>query len=113
MCDHYSEEDKDEKKESNVGCGEKQPKFTKINGQIWIEKAECQKLVDRKGPLKASDALRVLKFLTKEDCHILGFNPEFSHPKNMILEVLPVLPTPSRPTVEVDVTFKSEDDLTH
>ena len=63
--------------------------------------------------MDASDALRILKGISNEDCKILGFTPKFTRPENMIFEILPVLPIPSRPTVEFDATFKSEDDLTH
>ena len=54
-----------------------------------------------------------MKNISDEDCMVFGLNSKFSRPESMILSVLPVLPLTARPTVRVENTFKSEDDLTH
>jgi DNA-directed RNA polymerase beta' subunit len=43
----------------------------------------------------------------------MGFHPVYSHPKNMIFEVLPVSPPVVRPSVMMDPSMRSQDDLTH
>ena len=57
--------------------------------------------------------LSVLKRISDEDCQLLGFNPKYARPDWMILEVLPIPPPPVRPSVMMDATSRSEDDLTH
>jgi len=41
--------------------------------------------MDRKGLLKAKEALRVLNGISNEDAEIFGFNPKFSNPRSLIL----------------------------
>jgi len=43
----------------------------------------------------------------------MGFHPEYSHPKNMIFKVLPVSPPVVRPSVMMDPSMRTQDDLTH
>lgn len=52
--------------------------------------------------LTAERAFEILKRVSGEDCHIMGFNPAYAHPSWMVLTVLPVPPPAVRPSVAVD-----------
>ncbi|KAJ3686396.1 hypothetical protein LUZ61_015560 [Rhynchospora tenuis] len=62
-------------------------------------------------PLK--QVLNVLKRISDEDCLLLGLNPKFARPDWMILQVLPIPHPHVRPSVMMDTSARSEDDLTH
>ena len=47
-------------------------------------------------------ALEILKRISDDDCRALGFDPRYSRPDWMILQVLPVPPPPVRPSVQMD-----------
>ncbi|TXG59862.1 hypothetical protein EZV62_014435 [Acer yangbiense] len=54
-----------------------------------------------------------MKRISDEDCQLLGLNPKYARPDWMILQVLPIPPPPVRPSVMMDTSSRSEDDLTH
>lgn len=58
-------------------------------------------------------ALSILRKISGDDCLRMGFDPFYSHPKNMIYEVLLVPPPVIRPSVMMDTMFRSQDDLSH
>ncbi|KAL7719417.1 DNA-directed RNA polymerase subunit [Entamoeba marina] len=58
------------------------------------------------------DALDIFKEMADEDVIALGFNPEKSHPKNMIFTYFPVPPPAVRPSVMTDKGKHGLDDLT-
>ncbi|KAL4452229.1 hypothetical protein ABPG75_007891 [Micractinium tetrahymenae] len=68
---------------------------------------------ERKIEITPEKALEILKRISDEDCRALGFDPQYSRPDFMILSVLPVPPPPVRPSVQMDSSARSEDDLTH
>ena len=68
---------------------------------------------EQKQEITPSRALDILKRISDEDCDALGFHPKYSRPDWMILTVLPVPPPPVRPSVQMDSSARSEDDLTH
>lgn len=118
----YGEET--EKKKSHGGCGAQQPKTT-IDGMKLVaefkpnrKKADEQdqhmpEPVERKQQLSAEKVLSILKRISDEDCVLLGLNPKFARPDWMILQALPIPPPPVRPSVMMDSSARSEDDLTH
>jgi DNA-directed RNA polymerase II subunit RPB1 len=69
--------------------------------------------MERKQEVTAERALEILRRISDEDCEALGFDPRFSRPDWMILSALPVPPPPVRPSVQMDSSARSEDDLTH
>ena len=56
--------------------------------------------------------LNVLKRISDEDCLLLGLNPKCARPDWMILQVLPIPPPHVRPSVTMDTSSSTEDDLT-
>ncbi|PSC72236.1 DNA-directed RNA polymerase II subunit 1 [Micractinium conductrix] len=68
---------------------------------------------ERKFEITPEKAIEILRRISDEDCRILGFDPKYSRPDWMILQVLPVPPPPVRPSVQMDSSARSEDDLTH
>ncbi|GAB2282886.1 DNA-directed RNA polymerase II subunit rpb1 [Dionaea muscipula] len=110
-------------KKRRGGCGSLQPSFT-IEGMKMIAEYKITKKknddqeqlpepVERKQQLTAERVLSVLKRISDEDCQLLGFNPKYARPDWMILQVLPIPPPPVRPSVMMDTSSRSEDDLTH
>ncbi|KAL5648016.1 hypothetical protein ACJX0J_042371, partial [Zea mays] len=69
--------------------------------------------VERKQILSDERVLNVLKRISDEDCLLLGLNPKYARPDWMILQVLPDPPPHVRPSVMMDTSSRSEDDLTH
>ncbi|KAJ7526580.1 hypothetical protein O6H91_16G013300 [Diphasiastrum complanatum] len=122
--DEDQQEDGSEKKKHHGGCGAQQPKIT-IDGMKIIaefkasrKKAEEQdqympEPVERKQQLAAEKVLNILKRISDEDCVLLGLNPKYARPEWLILQVLPIPPPPVRPSVMMDSSARSEDDLTH
>uniref|UniRef100_A0A0E0H9I3 DNA-directed RNA polymerase subunit n=1 Tax=Oryza nivara TaxID=4536 RepID=A0A0E0H9I3_ORYNI len=105
------------------GCGAQQPNIT-VDGMKMVAEYKAPKKknddqeqlpepVDRKQILSAERVLNVLKHISDEDCLLLGLNPKFARPDWMILQVLPIPPPPVRPSVMMDTSSRSEDDLTH
>ncbi|XP_004512182.1 DNA-directed RNA polymerase II subunit RPB1 [Cicer arietinum] len=110
-------------KKSRGGCGAQQPKIT-IEGMKMIAEYKAQRKksddqeqlpepVERKQTLSAERVLGVLKRISDEDCQLLGLNPKYARPDWLILQVLPIPPPPVRPSVMMDTSSRSEDDLTH
>jgi DNA-directed RNA polymerase beta' subunit len=65
-------------------------------GAIEITVFEIQKIFDN---------------ISDDDVRLLGFKPEFIHPKHLIITVLPVIPPRSRPFIVTD-NIICDDDLT-
>ncbi|CAK7355676.1 unnamed protein product [Dovyalis caffra] len=121
--DVQSQDTEEPVKKSRGGCGAQQPKLT-IEGMKMIAEYKAQRKknddqeqlpepVERKQTLTAERVLSVLKRISDEDCQLLGLNPKYARPDWMILQVLPIPPPPVRPSVMMDTSSRSEDDLTH
>jgi len=94
-------------------CSFDQPKykFCTIDNSI-------QKIYESKDKNKTSvvvsteEILKIFSNIPDEDVELLGFDPKLAHPRNFILEVLPVLPICARPYVKADGNL-CDDDLTN
>lgn len=62
-------------------------------------------------PLEVDGISRIFDNIIDDDIRLLGMNPAITHPKNMILTVLPVIPPCVRPPVPKDGNM-NDDDLT-
>jgi DNA-directed RNA polymerase II subunit RPB1 len=60
----------------------------------------------------ADTARQVLDRVSDRDATIMGFDPRFCHPRDLILTVLPIPPPQVRPAVAFG-SAKSDDELTH
>ncbi|MEA2071081.1 MAG: DNA-directed RNA polymerase subunit A' [Asgard group archaeon] len=69
--------------------------------------------VQEKKKLSPSDIRDRLERITDDDCYLLGVNPKLARPEWMILTVLPVPPVAMRPSITLESSIRSEDDLTH
>lgn len=121
--DVQGQESEEPVKKTRGGCGAQQPRLT-IDGLKMVAEYKVQKKknddqeqlpepVERKQQLSAEKVLSILKRISDEDCQLLGLNPKFARPDWMILQVLPIPPPPVRPSVMMDTSSRSEDDLTH
>ena len=97
-------------KRMNQPCGKEIP-AVQMGKDLMVKYKNDQNGVDYPS---AETVLRILSSMTDQDVRILGFNVERSHPKWMILQVLPVPPLTVRPQVEAPGQSRpSQDDVTH
>lgn len=54
---------------------------------------------------------KIFDNISDEDVDLIGFDPKYTHPKNLIMTVMPVIPPCDRPYVKVDGHI-CDDDLT-
>ena len=106
--------------EDNEGCGCKQPdKIMKGQGIInifaeWKEGSLGNSVSGKKQQLYAEDVYKIFSRISDEDSHLMGLNPQWCRPENLICTVLPVPPPAVRPSVrESTGTQRMDDDLTH
>ena len=97
------------------GCGEFQPKFTRENLQIImdISEIENQSTNETKRAISPQEVLNIFSNIPLKEMEFLGFNPKYSQPQWMIIQNLAVCPPQVRPSVSVDSSLRSQDDLTH
>lgn len=83
-----------------------------VQPKILNDKVDILYEYDSKTPTTPGDILKLFSKLSDTTLRKMGFG-EDNHPRNMILEVLPVPPPHVRPSVNMDASLKSQDDLTH
>ena len=59
----------------------------------------------------AADVKKIFDSVIDDDVRVLGFDPEFMRPKNLVMTIFPVLPTCARPYIVSDGKL-CDDDLT-
>jgi DNA-directed RNA polymerase beta' subunit len=92
-------------------CGVEQPKYTLcLNDSSFIATYKIDNVIERM-KLSDMDIRRIFIEIVDEDITLLGFNPQYIHPKNLILSVLPVIPTKARPYI-VTENIVCDDDIT-
>ena len=87
-------------------CDAIQPKFSLEKYELFIE-------YEKKEKCTMSHVLSIMNSLSDNTVNVLGFDPIHSHPKNMFISVLLVPPPHVRPSISMDSSLKSQDDLTH
>jgi DNA-directed RNA polymerase II subunit RPB1 len=90
-----------------VHCEAIQPKYSFDAYKIYMEIDGVKKVCT------ARNALYILKRITDADTKYIGFDPEHGHPRHMILTTVPVSPPQVRPSILMDTSLRSQDDLTH
>ena len=86
-------------------CEYVQPKYIFDNLKISYS------LNDETFSLSSSSAFQIIRKINKKDCYKLGFH--IDHPKGMFILNLLVPPPSVRPSIIIDSSLKSQDDLTH
>jgi len=103
--------------DKHIGCGSRQPdRYNKEAAmKIIAEWKDKDKEKNNSTQLEFTpeDVLRIFKRITNEDMEIMGFNPTWSKPEDMILQSLPVPPPAVRPSIIEENGQRREDDLTH
>jgi len=95
-------------------CGEEQPLFfeNKSDKTIYMCPSKSKKRsLQSKKPVEIEDISRVFNNISSEDIQLIGINPKLTHPKNIIMSRLYILPPRSRPYV-VNEGQTCDDDLT-
>jgi len=96
-----------EKVDTCYHCNGPKPKITYLQKTNDI----CMRFKDKKIVLSDKEIKKYFDHLPDEDVALLGFNPQFMHPKHLVLSVLPVIPPRARPYVITD-NVTCDDDLT-
>ena len=104
------EEGLGEDKYCKKGCGKNHPKYKREGLRIEYEDENSEEV---KGTLSPKEVLTIFEKITDDECMMLGFDPKYSHPTWMIIQYLAVCPPQVRPSVSVDSSLRSQDDLTH
>jgi len=91
------------------GCSKHQPVRYRKEGLATLY-AEWKNV---KLKLTPEMVLTMLRRVSDEDVHFMGFNPTWSRPEWFICQVLLVPPPQARPSVKHDAMQRSEDDLTN
>ena len=94
-------------KSSCSHCEFEQPKYTFEAYKIYVE------FDGERHNLNAKQAQRILKKVSERDCEYMGFDKFKNPPENMIFTVFPISPPQVRPSVTMDTSLRSQDDLTH
>lgn len=89
-------------------CEFQQPKWTMDNSMNIQAVFE-----DSTVSMTAKHVLNILRKIDDETCNVLGHDPQYAHPTNMIFENLPVPPPVVRPSIVMDPMARTQDDLTH
>ena len=105
------------------GCKYYQPKYTRENLKIRFEAnskndnnpEEGDNNIDeeRISYITPEQVMKLFEDIPEKDVIMLGFDPKYSHPSWMIIKNLAVCPPQVRPSVSVDSSLRSQDDLTH
>ena len=107
------------------GCEHFQPKFKRENLKITMDdsKNNEEEQPDQNenedddqenlSEITPEKVLSIFTNISENDCILLGFDPKYSHPAWMIIQTLAVCPPQVRPSVSVDSSLRSQDDLTH
>jgi DNA-directed RNA polymerase II subunit RPB1 len=107
--------------ENEDGCGCKQPSMRNVGfasvEAVWdniMTRVENDHIVKENVTQKMTPdkVYKILKRISNEDVHFIGFSPVWSRPEWMICQVLPIPPPTVRPSVKHDAQQRSEDDLT-
>ncbi|PVU90271.1 hypothetical protein BB559_000101 [Furculomyces boomerangus] len=104
------------RKKGHGGCGNKQPVFRKegLNLTATFKSTGGEEgVAEGKQPISVTQVLQVLKKISDEDALAMGLNVQFARPEWLIISVMPVPPLAVRPSIQMDATRQSEDDLTY
>ena len=91
-------------------CGEKFHQIKRVGVQLFVMDANKK---TGNTVLPAGEARAILERMSDQTCRLIGLDPEQARPEWMILTVLPVAPPCVRPSVNMDINGRGEDDLTH
>ncbi|KAJ2376498.1 DNA-directed RNA polymerase II core subunit rpo21, partial [Coemansia sp. RSA 2607] len=98
------------------GCGARQPTFSKAGLKLFAKSrvtATDDAPTIEKDEITVERVLQTLRKITDEDAEIMGIDPYYARPEWLLLHVMPVPPMTVRPSIQMDATRASEDDLTY
>ena len=96
---------------NTTGCGTSQPTYKLAGCAIQMEFSLSKAVSGESKVLTPSEALRILRRISDEDCAILGFNPLTARPDWGVITELLVPPPHVRPSIVVDAATLGMDDL--
>eukprot|EP00842_Homolaphlyctis_polyrhiza_P004411 jgi/Hompol1/4971/HPOL_004068-RA len=104
-------------KKAHGGCGQRQPVYRKsglkISANFRATKDEDGKHEATSVDMTPDKALQLFRMISDEDVTDMGLSVDWARPEWMIITVMPVPPMAVRPSISMDNSMRSEDDLTH
>ena len=94
-----------------TGCHTTQPKISFIPRESTYFMIYTSKTSTERIPLHIETIQRIFNNISNEQVALFGFDPAISHPRDLIITYLPVLPPRSRPFIVTDNKIH-DDDLT-
>jgi DNA-directed RNA polymerase II subunit RPB1 len=94
-----------------VHCGIVQPKYTICTQDGLFMASHTVGGVVEKIKMTTEEIFDIFKGVRDDELYVLGMDPSRTHPRNLVLTVLPVLPPRSRPFLVTDGII-CDDDLT-
>ncbi|KAJ2743394.1 DNA-directed RNA polymerase II core subunit rpo21 [Coemansia sp. BCRC 34301] len=97
------------------GCGARQPTFRKTGLKLYgkARTTASDDTPSEREEISVERVLQTLKKISDEDAETIGIDPYYARPEWMLLHVMPVPPMAVRPSIQMNATSASEDDLTH
>jgi len=99
------------------GCGAMQPVYRREGLRVTVIFPDVAEggapNPDRKQYLPAEEAYRIFKNMSDEAVEMLGLDLRWARPEWLLITVFPVPPPHVRPSVVMDGSQRSDDDLTH
>ena len=100
-----------EKTDICPNCSQIHPKIIYVASESTIYKDHKTKNESHKTQLSENEIFCIFDRIKDSDIKLLGLAPKYTHPRNLIIEVLPVLPPVARPYIIAD-NLTCDDDLT-
>ena len=100
-----------EKTDICPSCGTIHPKILFVSSENTFYMNQKIKSETVKTILSENEISNIFDNIKNEDVKLLGLDHNFSHPRNLIISVLPVLPPIARPYIVAD-NITCDDDLT-
>lgn len=99
------------------GCGAMQPVYRREGLRVMVIFPDVAEggapNPDRKQYLPAEEAYRIFKNMSDDAVEMLGLDLRWARPEWLLITVFPVPPPHVRPSVVMDGSQRSDDDLTH
>ncbi|KAJ2892902.1 DNA-directed RNA polymerase II core subunit rpo21, partial [Coemansia aciculifera] len=97
------------------GCGARQPTFRKTGLRLYgkARTSASDDVPSEREEISVERVLQTLKKISDEDAETIGIDSYYARPEWMLLHVMPVPPMAVRPSIQMNATSASEDDLTH
>ena len=101
------------KEQQCARCEFTQPKWSMDNFVLYCTFTSANVEEQTNIVVDIKHVLNILRKIEDVVCDRIGLNSKYSRPENMIFEVFPVSPPVIRPSVVMNSSYRTQDDITH